>query len=131
MPASRDSLSVPLSAGRKLEVTCETWGARPPALVSWSLQGPRDAEPIPIAGHLSRTTTTQGGNVSTSVLAFMPHWTDNGRSLKCSAANKYLDPLLVPPLVDKWVLDVHCKYSNPPPHFRYTYRAHARYVQKF
>ncbi|XP_050295636.1 nephrin-like [Anthonomus grandis grandis] len=68
------------SAGKKYNITCETKGSRPPATITWWKDG------RPIKG--GNAVVSNDGNVTTSVLEFVPDWSDHGLTLSCKASNQ-------------------------------------------
>lgn len=50
--------------------------------------------------------------MTTSELQFTPQVGDVGRMLSCEAVSP---SVTTRPLVDDWLLDVHCEYEGPPP----------------
>ncbi|KAK4304572.1 hypothetical protein Pmani_023451 [Petrolisthes manimaculis] len=57
-------------------VTCEAWGARPPAVIQWWLEGET----------LTHTTQVESGEVSRSTLTLVPEPRHHGLSLTCRAS---------------------------------------------
>ncbi|XP_072144157.1 synaptogenesis protein syg-2-like [Dermacentor andersoni] len=90
-----------LSAEFRAEVECEAEGSLPPALVSWWLDGVR------LNASLAQTRLSAGGNVTTSLLGFVPRASDNGRQLRCVATNPRMPGH--DQVADSWVLQVHYK----------------------
>ncbi|XP_053632422.2 nephrin-like [Cherax quadricarinatus] len=89
--ASREAIS----AGKVYEVVCQSAGARPPASLTWWLDGV----------HLTNATisTASNGNVTLSKLLLVPYDADGGKFLKCLAESPAINHQ---PLHDLWKLDV-------------------------
>ncbi|KAL3230368.1 hypothetical protein MRX96_023420 [Rhipicephalus microplus] len=85
----------------RAEVECEAEGSLPPALISWWLDGVR------LNTSLAQTRLSAGGNVTTSLLGFVPRARDNGRQLRCVATNPRMPGH--DQVADNWVLQVHYK----------------------
>ncbi|XP_065355312.1 nephrin [Calliphora vicina] len=85
----------PLSAGRRYDLLCQSSGSRPPAVITWWLDGVR----------LEKTTetTSSDGNQTTSTLSISFSKTDAGKLLTCKAYNH---AVLSEPLEDGWKLDI-------------------------
>lgn len=94
--ASREAIS----AGKEYELVCQSVGARPPASITWWLDG----------AHLTNATisTASNGNVTLSKLHLVPSDTDRGKFLKCLAESPVINHQ---PLHDQWKLDVQCKFT--------------------
>ncbi|KAJ3650050.1 hypothetical protein Zmor_021760 [Zophobas morio] len=73
----------PLSADRVYEIPCQTFGSRPPAKITWSMD---NKELLPPKYNYSQTDSPDG-NVTTSTLSFVATRQDNGRTLTCRASN--------------------------------------------
>ncbi|RZF47534.1 hypothetical protein LSTR_LSTR009070, partial [Laodelphax striatellus] len=69
----------PLSVDRSVNITCQSIGSRPPAKLSWWIDGKR-LEPF-------WEDESKDGNVSTSMVRFSPSVDDNGKTLTCRADN--------------------------------------------
>ncbi|XP_075221992.1 nephrin-like, partial [Lycorma delicatula] len=69
----------PLSVDRKYNITCQAIGSRPPAKVSWWIDG-RKLE------HFNETVS-QDDNVTISILKFTPTLQDHEKTLTCRAEN--------------------------------------------
>ncbi|XP_069952321.1 nephrin-like [Cherax quadricarinatus] len=89
--ASREAIS----AGKEYEIVCQSVGARPPASITWWLDGTQ----------LTNTTisTASNGNVTLSKVLLVPRHTDGGKLLKCVAVSPVIEHQ---PLHDQWKLDV-------------------------
>ncbi|KAI8116455.1 Nephrin [Lucilia cuprina] len=85
----------PLSAGRRYDLLCQSSGSRPPAVITWWLDGVR----------LEKTTetTSSDGNQTTSTLSISFSKTDAGKLLTCKAYNHAVP---TEPLEDGWKLDI-------------------------
>ncbi|KAI8116454.1 Nephrin [Lucilia cuprina] len=88
----------PLSAGRRYDLLCQSSGSRPPAVITWWLDGVR----------LEKTTetTSSDGNQTTSTLSISFSKTDAGKLLTCKAYNHAVP---TEPLEDGWKLDIQWK----------------------
>ncbi|GFT06899.1 uncharacterized protein NPIL_537671 [Nephila pilipes] len=74
---------VPIMAGDQQDVTCETRGSRPKAMMSWWLEN----EEIRV---VTLDTHTEDGNITLSTLRFTPRPEDNGKTLICKSVNPVL-----------------------------------------
>ncbi|KAL9899858.1 sidestep VII transmembrane protein isoform 1-T3 [Glossina fuscipes fuscipes] len=85
----------PLSAGRRYDLLCQSAGSRPPAVITWWIDGIR----------LEKTTetTSSDGNQTTSTLSISFSKTDDGKLLTCKAYNHAIPS---EPLEDGWKLDI-------------------------
>ena len=72
------SFKRPLTAGEKTEVICQSRGSRPPATLSWFLNDQ------PIRDFVSQSTS-EDGNLTTSILNFVPSPHADGHVLRCQA----------------------------------------------
>ncbi|ROT75762.1 putative hemicentin-1-like [Penaeus vannamei] len=70
-----------LEAGARHEVKCESWGSRPPANLTWDLEGQLDWSPIEISQTITRTGTSE------SRVVWLVQPEDNQRKLSCTATN--------------------------------------------
>ncbi|XP_076044141.1 uncharacterized protein LOC143027083 [Oratosquilla oratoria] len=88
----------PLSAGKPYELICSSKGARPPASISWWLEG----------NQLTNVTSAvhSAGQETRSVLTLLPRPSDEGKYLTCQAES----PVIAhPTLVDAALLKVYYK----------------------
>ncbi|XP_022247760.1 lachesin-like [Limulus polyphemus] len=76
------TINRPLIANRPAELVCETWGARPPAQVTWWMGTKR----------LTAVTdsVTADGNHTVSTVSFTAKVGDNGKNVTCRADNLLL-----------------------------------------
>lgn len=89
------SLKRPLSAGRKVELVCQSSGGRPPPQITWWL-GKKKLSFV-------RDNVTVNDNYTTSSITFSPSIDDHGKYLSCHADN----PLLSNSgLEDGWTLNI-------------------------
>ncbi|GIY07113.1 hypothetical protein CDAR_101122 [Caerostris darwini] len=82
------------SAGRKVQLACESSGARPRAQLSWWLDNKR----------IQSGKETVSDNLTSSSLSFMPKADDNGKILSCRAQNPALSNSAIE---DGWTLTVY------------------------
>ncbi|XP_054717950.1 neural cell adhesion molecule 2-like [Uloborus diversus] len=68
----------PLSAEKEAEIKCTTSGSRPPAVITW-WKGNKELK----TGKID----SQTGDVTTSILRFVPYVEDNGKYFACRAHN--------------------------------------------
>ncbi|CAG9863888.1 unnamed protein product [Phyllotreta striolata] len=83
----------PLVADKRYEVTCQSAGSRPPAIITW-YKGKRQ---------LRRTKEETRENVTISELSFVPTTEDDGKSITCRAENPNVTGLF---LETSWKIDV-------------------------
>ncbi|KAJ8924236.1 hypothetical protein NQ315_007027 [Exocentrus adspersus] len=83
----------PLVADKRYEVTCESTGSRPAAIITW-YKGKRQ---------LRRTKEETRENVTISELSFVPTTEDDGKSITCRAENPNVTGLF---LETSWKIDV-------------------------
>uniref|UniRef100_A0A0C9Q6Z6 NPHS1_1 protein n=1 Tax=Fopius arisanus TaxID=64838 RepID=A0A0C9Q6Z6_9HYME len=88
----------PLSAGKHYELTCESFGSRPPASVTWWWDGEHLKSP--------RISTSNDGNITRSFLSFTPTQNDAGRRLSCRSENRELS---MGPIESSWILEINYK----------------------
>ncbi|KAH0952303.1 hypothetical protein HN011_005635, partial [Eciton burchellii] len=69
----------PLSANRKYDINCMTVGSRPPAKLSWYLDGKR------LTNHTDKVS--QDGNATSSTLMFQPTLLHHDKTITCRAEN--------------------------------------------
>ncbi|GFQ98033.1 uncharacterized protein TNCT_378181 [Trichonephila clavata] len=91
------SMYRPLSVGHTAEVVCVARGARPPAQISWWLDGEK------VTSRITESTAREE-NLTVSSLIFNPNKHDNQRNLSCRGDNPQLPDSV---LEDTWVLDIH------------------------
>ncbi|XP_068081758.1 neural cell adhesion molecule 2 [Anabrus simplex] len=83
----------PLVADRRYEVSCESAGSRPPAVITW-YKGKRQ---------LRRVKEETRENVTVSDLSFVPTTEDDGKSITCRAENPNITGAF---LESSWKIDV-------------------------
>ncbi|XP_022921260.2 neural cell adhesion molecule 2, partial [Onthophagus taurus] len=83
----------PLVAEKRYEVTCESAGSRPPAIITW-YKGKRQ---------LKRAKDEVRENVTISELNFVPSTEDDGKSITCRAENPDVNGLY---METSWKIDV-------------------------
>ncbi|KAF6215884.1 hypothetical protein GE061_000219 [Apolygus lucorum] len=83
-----------LVADHRYEVTCETAGSRPPAIITW-YKGKRLLRKVRDGGEQT--------NVTTSTLSFVPTTEDDGKALTCRAENPNVTGLFIE---TNWNLEV-------------------------
>ncbi|XP_069700710.1 neural cell adhesion molecule 2-like [Periplaneta americana] len=84
---------LPLVADRRYEVSCESAGSRPPAVITW-YKGKRQ---------LRRVKEDTRENVTVSDLSFVPTTEDDGKSITCRAENPNITGAF---LEASWKIDV-------------------------
>ncbi|XP_061389228.1 hemicentin-1, partial [Musca vetustissima] len=85
----------PLSAGRRYDLLCQSAGSRPPAVITWWLDGIRMEK--------TTETTSSDGNQTTSTLSISFNKNDAGKLLTCKAYNHATSS---EPLEDGWKLEI-------------------------
>ncbi|XP_042892487.1 B-cell receptor CD22-like [Penaeus japonicus] len=70
-----------LKAGERCEVKCLSWGSRPPANLTWDLEGQPEWSPIEVTQTITRTGTSE------SRVVWLVQPEDNQRKLSCTATN--------------------------------------------
>lgn len=111
----------PLTAGKRSDMVCRSSGSRPPASITWYIDG------IHIKKVLVKNLVSDDGNVSTSILSYLPRKEDHNKFVSCRANNptygsssSSLTSSLSPSspttsnirplyLSDQMQLDIHCK----------------------
>ncbi|XP_064454946.1 neuronal cell adhesion molecule-like isoform X2 [Ornithodoros turicata] len=86
----------PISACLPAEILCEVWGSKPPPEITWWKNSVQLKHTFV---HVS-----QDGNLTTSVVEFIPEPNDNGQSLVCRAENTRMPGSV---REDLWDLNVH------------------------
>ncbi|KAL1110302.1 hypothetical protein AAG570_008379 [Ranatra chinensis] len=87
-----------LVADQRYEVTCESAGSRPPAVITW-YKGKRLLRKV-------KDDTREHANLTTSVLSFVPNTEDDGKAITCRAENPNVTGLFVD---TNWNIEVVCK----------------------
>ncbi|GBM35300.1 hypothetical protein AVEN_38165-1 [Araneus ventricosus] len=87
----------PLSAGKETDIVCVARGARPPAQISWWLDGEKLTTKI-------TESTAEEDNLTISSLNIRPSIQDNLRNLSCRGDNPQLTDSV---LEDTWLISVH------------------------
>ena len=86
------------SANKPTEIVCKTAGSRPLATITWWKGNTKLKK--------SKERHSEDGNITTSVLTYVPSAEDNGIYLTCRAENSLI---LGSAIEDSWKLDVLCK----------------------
>ncbi|XP_075748340.1 protein turtle isoform X2 [Rhipicephalus microplus] len=89
------TLKRPLSAHRKVELSCQSTGGRPAPQLTWWL-GKKKLS-------FARDNVSVGDNVTTSTVSFAPNTDDHGKYLACRADNPLLSSA---GLEDGWTLNI-------------------------
>lgn len=79
----------PLSAGSIYEMSCQSHGSRPPALVSWHKDG------LPLTEAPTREIISEDGNSTTSILSLTPQVADSGKTSSNDLYMTFLDRLFI------------------------------------
>ncbi|XP_017756216.1 PREDICTED: uncharacterized protein LOC108547976 [Eufriesea mexicana] len=85
----------PLSAGRKYDINCMTVGSRPPAKLSWYMDGRK------LTNYTEKVS--QDGNMTSSILILKPTLLDHDKVVTCRAENSKVQSGTVE---DTWKLNV-------------------------
>ncbi|XP_070156346.1 nephrin isoform X4 [Polyergus mexicanus] len=85
----------PLSANRKYDIICTTIGSRPPAELSWYMDGKR------LDNHTNKVSPD--GNQTNSILTFQPTLLDHDKVITCRAENSKIQRGIAE---DTWKLNV-------------------------
>ncbi|XP_054714539.1 nephrin-like [Uloborus diversus] len=88
------SIQRPFSAGRKIQLSCESSGARPRAQLTWWIDNKR----------IQSGKETFSDNLTSSSLSFLPKAEDNGKILSCRAQNPSISTSAIE---DGWTLTVY------------------------
>ncbi|XP_076325303.1 protein turtle-like isoform X2 [Tachypleus tridentatus] len=88
------TLKRPLSAGRKVELVCQSSGSRPPSRILWWKGREK----------MSTITSSKNDNMTVSKLTFIPTINDHGKYLSCQADNPVIPNSA---LEDGWILTVY------------------------
>lgn len=94
------SLRRPLSAGKRVQVSCESSGSRPAAVLTWWLGSKQLTHVTEEASNLVNTTS--------STVHYTAAIEDNGKVLSCRADHSILPDSA---LEDSWLLDVYCEFD--------------------
>lgn len=89
--------TVPVSAGKPIDLMCKSAGSRPQAVITW-WKGSKQLK--------AKESVSEDGNVTTSILTLQPTAEDAGKYLSCRAENT-----LIPgsSIEDGFKLQVNCK----------------------
>ncbi|XP_021000681.2 cell adhesion molecule CEACAM1-like [Parasteatoda tepidariorum] len=87
----------PLSAGKDTDIVCVARGARPPAQISWWLDGEKLTTTV-------TESTAEEDNLTISSLNLRPTIQDNHRNLSCRGDNPQLTDSVIE---DTWLINVH------------------------
>ncbi|XP_011639575.1 nephrin, partial [Pogonomyrmex barbatus] len=85
----------PLSANRKYDINCMTVGSRPPARLSWYMDGKK------LTNHTDKVS--QDGNMTSSILTFQPTLSHHEKVITCRAENSKIHLGIAE---DTWKLNV-------------------------
>lgn len=89
----------PILAGVSTEFQCKSFGSRPPARITWYLSEKQIVS--------QRDSIASDGNITYSIVTVIPHASDNGRYLKCSAINQLIPDYKIE---TGRTLEVYCKF---------------------
>lgn len=112
---SSNSRLLVVSAGRKTNIECRSWGSRPPAEITWW----RGSRRLPTAASRSHYTDSQESesspisgndatNLTISILSYTAASEDDGQRLTCRADNLQLSN---EELEDSVIISVRCMYK--------------------
>ncbi|XP_039283204.1 nephrin isoform X2 [Nilaparvata lugens] len=87
----------PLSAGHEYEIPCQTFGSRPTPVVTWWKAGRKIQSNI-------RESVSSDGNVTISMLIYVPKIEDSGQVISCRVMNSHF-PAQV--MEDSLTLNIH------------------------
>lgn len=93
------TLQRPLTADRKIRMTCKTSGSKPPAVIRWFKENEQ----------LKKVKQTEDNGTTVSVLTFTPTASDNGDRLRCVAINPTMPGRKVE---DSRQLNIFCKLNS-------------------
>ncbi|GAB6028104.1 hypothetical protein CHUAL_002324 [Chamberlinius hualienensis] len=86
---------VPLSAEKRYQLICHASGSRPPPVMAWWLGSKRMKN--------TEESASMDGNITSSVLRYVPSAEDNGKFLSCRAENPTISQS---GMEDGWILNV-------------------------
>lgn len=90
--------STAMSAGKRIELVCQTKGSKPPAQIKWR----KGNAQLDVFGK----TTSDDGFVTTGFLSMVPSLDDDRKTIFCSASNPHISDFA---LQDHFVMNVSRK----------------------
>ncbi|KAK2707870.1 hypothetical protein QYM36_015523 [Artemia franciscana] len=91
----------PLIANQTSDIKCRAVGSRPAALLSWWIAGKQLIKGV-------STKNTDDGNMTVSILSFIPDSVDDGKHITCRVENPMLPGTA---LEDTSKINVQCKFN--------------------